>query len=51
MRNIDNENKSDVGNHVQEEPRVENDYGRHPEIEQPVPPTATPSIPAEMPPR
>ena len=33
------------------EPKVENDYGSHPEIQQPDPSTATPSIPQEMPQR
>lgn len=31
------------------EPKIENDYGHHPEIQQPDPSTATPSIPQEMP--
>jgi len=33
----------------QNEPRIENDYVGHPEIEQPDPSTATPSIPQEIP--
>lgn len=32
-----------------DEPTIENDYGSHPEFEQPNPSTATPSIPQEMP--
>ncbi len=34
-----------------DEPRIENDYTKQPEIEQPNPSTATPPIPEEMPPR
>ena len=34
-----------------DEPKVENDYTNCPEIEEPNPSTATPTIPSEMPPR
>lgn len=36
---------------AKDEPSVENNYENHPEIEQPNPSIATPSIPSEMPPR
>jgi hypothetical protein len=38
-------------NNTQNEPKVENDYKNVTEIEVPNPSTASPSIPAEMPPR
>lgn len=50
MRNFEHDTSVTESN-PQEEPKVENDYSSHPEIEQPNPSTATPSIPAEMPPR
>lgn len=37
--------------HPVKTPESDNDYKDHPEIESPNPSSATPSIPAEMPPR
>ena len=44
-------NTPDSNPATKDDPKVENDYTGHPEIEQPAPPTATPPIPQEMPPR
>ncbi|HHV10651.1 MAG TPA: hypothetical protein GXX75_10285 [Clostridiales bacterium] len=44
-------NKEELPQTTNEEPRIENEYAPHPEIEQPSPDTATPSIPAEIPTR
>ncbi|MDF2512743.1 MAG: hypothetical protein K0S04_2609 [Herbinix sp.] len=41
--------KEDLPQTTKDEPKIENDYTNHTEINQPNPSTATPSIPTEMP--
>ena len=48
-RQNDKFSKEDLPQTSIDEPKIENDYSNHTEIEQPNPSTATPSIPAEMP--
>lgn len=51
MNSDKQDNSYSENDNIQNEPKVENDYVNTTEIEAPNPSTATPSIPAEMPPR
>ena len=48
-RQNDKFTKENLPQAPKDEPKIENDYTNHTEIDQPNPSTATPSIPAEMP--